>query len=318
MEAIAPGGAKGLAEQVVVSGAFGYLGSALVGRLWRHTRVVAVGHAPRLEGAIPPERVHSVYGDMESACAFFGPHTSLVHLAGGGGGESACRKAPALAASAIALGTSRIVAAAREAGVRRSIFASTISVYGTHRSMERPYMEDDTLAPDDLYGALKAAAEHVFVSHGGGVALRFANLYGAGSWGGLGTAGAAERFASAAAAGGELTVFGDGSQKIDYVHADDAVDAIVLALDAPQVPSVLNVGGGAPVSILELAETCVRAASKLGARPRIKKVPAPEGKVWPDRSLSIELARRSLGWRPRVPFDEGVKDLVGRLRRAAA
>ncbi len=297
-----------------MTGAFGYLGLSLLERLSRFTRAVAVGHPPRLATPIPAN-CQVLHGDMTRAEEVLLPGAALVHLAGGGGGEPACRNDPALAARAIALGTSRVVAAARAAGVTRSVMASTIAVYGTYRGAGRPFVESDPIEPDDLYGSLKAAAEHVFVEHGGGVALRFANLYGGVR---QRSAGAAERFARAAAEGGELTVFGDGSQRIDYLHVEDAAEAIVRALEAPAPPPAVNVGGGAPVSILELAEECVRAAWKLGARPRIVLKPAPEGKVWPDRSLAIGLAREALGWRPRVPLEEGVKELVGRLRRSVA
>src|SRR5262249_37086702 len=148
--------------------------------------------------------------------------------------------------------------------------------------------------------------------------LRLANLYGAGAGVDLGVQGAVERFARAAAAGGELTVFGSGAQKIDYLHVDDAVEAFARTLDRAEPPPVVNVGGGDPVAIAALAEACVSAAQKLGRRPRIVQKEAPSDKIWPDRSLAIELAKSRLGWTPRVPLQAGVDELVAMMARKEA
>lgn len=295
-------------DRVVITGAFGYLGLALAKRLAETRPVVAVGHPPRAPVTLPAG-VMSVHGDLTLAGDRLADASGLVHLAGGGG-EGRCREDPALAARVIARGTSLLAAAARAIGVRRRIFASTIAVYGTFRDHGRPYRETDAIAPDDLYGSLKATAEHVWTSHAGGTALRIANIYGAGIGVDLGISGAVERFARAAARGEELTMYGDGSQRIDYVHIDDVIEAIVRTLDAESVPPVINVGSGRPVSIRELAEACIAAAESLGMKPRLVSKPPPEGKVWPDRSLAIDLAHDALGWTPRMRLEDGVKELV--------
>ena len=299
--------------RVLVTGAFGYLGLALLRGLAGHD-LVAFGHAPRNPAAravIPPgvvvregeiEGVSSVLRDL-------GPFDAVLHLAGGGGPAKLAAD-PALAVRTNIRATSELVLRAREAGAARLVFASTIAVYGTFRDHGRPYSEADAPQPDDLYGVIKETAEHVWVAHGGGTSLRIANIYGVGSGVDVGVAGAVERFARAAAEGGEMKIFGTGAQKIDYVHVDDVVRAFEAVLAADSPPPVVNIGGGDPIAIADLAERSLAAGKALGKAPTLRREPAPEGKSWPDRSLAIDLAKRALGWSPHVGYEEGVSGLV--------
>jgi UDP-glucose 4-epimerase len=303
--------------KILVTGAFGFIGLALVRHLTAAGHeVVAFGHAPRNPAARSriPQGVVAVEGqleDVEAVVAAHGRLDGIAHLAGGGGPARVAAD-PAAAVTANVRGTTRLLEAAHAAGVKRLVFASTIQVYGVHRTPTGPYEESDGAAPDDLYGVLKEAAEHAWLAFGGGAALRLANVYGAGSGVDLGVQGAVERFARAAASGGELTVFGEGQQRIDYVHVDDVCRAFRLALESG-VRGPFNVGGGAPIAIRELAERCIAAGRALGASPHLVQKPAPEGKAWPDRSLCNERAREALGWYPERNYDEAIPELVGMM-----
>jgi len=290
--------------RVLVTGVFGYLGAALVHRLGSRFEIVGIGRPARAALALP---VPTVVGDAADVASLL-PVDAVIHLAGGGGPAKA-NADPARAVADHVGSTAALIAATREAP--RFLFASTIAVYGTHHAPGRPYREDDPRAPDELYGALKAAAEEL-VSLRGGTSLRLANVYGAGCGVDLGLDGAVERFARAAARGGEISVYGTGEQRIDYVHVDDVVDAFAAALEARELPPAINVGSGAPVSIAELAE--ISAACGRGAQ--IVRLPAPAGKLWPDRSLDCALAERSLGWRPRVSLADGVRQLCDMMSGA--
>jgi UDP-glucose 4-epimerase len=295
--------------RVLVTGAYGYLGLAVLHRLAGSFELVGLGRPARVP-APPP--AWAVVGDARTAAKVLdehGPFDAVIHLAGGGGPA----KVEADPVRAIADNISATLAVASAARGKRLLFASTIAVYGGGGV----FREADGAAPGDLYGALKAAAEEIVALHGG-TSLRLANVYGAGSGVDVGLNGAAERFARAAASGGDITVYGEGTQRIDYVHVDDVVDAFAAALEARALPAVLNVGSGAPVAIAALARAAADAGRALGASPRIVSVAPPPGKIWPDRSLDISLAERVLGWRPRVPLAEGMRALTNMMTTRTA
>lgn len=300
--------------RVIITGAFGYLGQALVRRLAGKHVVVAIGHPPRAPITLPPG-VEVIHGDLALAGDLLDDRSAIVHLAGGGG-EARCREDPVEAVRTIVGGASRLAAAASAARCPVRLFASSIFVYGTYRVPDRPYREDDECFPDDLYGVCKATAEHVWTVHGGGTAFRMANLYGVGAGVDLGIQGAIERFARAAAAGGTLTIYGEGTQQIDYVNVDDVVTAFERALDAPPgaLPPAINLAGGAPIAIGALARMCIAAGEAFGSNPTLVSTPPPAGRVWPDRSLAIQLAADVLGWKPEIPLEQGVRDLIHMMR----
>jgi UDP-glucose 4-epimerase len=308
--------------RLFVTGAFGYLGLALLRRFAPRHEILAFGHPARSAAAraAVPDGVTAVEGDILDVAPAIAEHRpeAIIHLAGGGGPRRV-EEDPTRAVRTNVLGTARLAAAAQQAGAARLLFASTIQVYGTHRNWGKPYREVDPTAADDLYGAVKEAAEQIVLAAGGTV-LRLANLYGAGSGVDMGLGGAVEKFARAAVAGGEITLYGTGSQRIDYVHVDDVADAIEALLAAPSMPPILNLGGGAPITVGELASACLSGAHKLGQTPRIVVREPPPGppKIWPDRSLAIGLAGNLLGWRPKVRLQTGIDALCAMMSRSTA
>ena len=158
------------------------------------------------------------------------------------------------------------------------------------------------------FPTLKEAAERMVIQ-AGGVSLRLANLYGAGCGIDLGIDGAVERFTRVASTGGTITLYGDGSQEIDYVHVDDVAQAFYKSALSSAV-GVFNVGGGDPVTIRTLAEKCVALGSEFGTLVKITSTPAPRNKVWPDRSLRIDRAAELLFWKPETALKSGLREMI--------
>jgi len=207
--------------------------------------------------------------------------------------------APAFDARANVVGTAAVLEAARAAGARRVVFASTGgAIYGDAARVPTP--EDAPVAPLSPYGASKASGE-LYVAlftrlHGlSTVSLRLANVYGP-RQDPRGEGGVIALFCGAAVDGRPATVFGDGRQTRDQVYVGDVVDAFLTAADS-DAGGALNVGTGRETTVLELAEA-------LGLD--VRHEPERPGEIY--RScLDPSLAAERLGWRARVPLEEGLR-----------
>ncbi len=115
--------------------------------------------------------------------------------------------------------------------------------------------------------------------------------------------------------GHTLTVYGDGKQLRDYIHVDDAVDAMLTAGLAPEADGkIFNVGSGRGVSFLEMAQHVIRAAG----RGRLKHV------EWPADAALVEtgdfvadtsLIEQKLGWKARIRLESGIEDVIARYAK---
>ena len=302
--------------KVLIIGGGGFIGSALVKHLSARHECVCFGHGGRfaeLQERIGGE-VEYVEGEVTDAAALREAvrGADAVVYAAGTGGEADCLADPTRSVLAHVYGAQSAAREAADAGVARFVFTSTIAVYGTYHARPMPLTEDMEVKPDEFYGALKATAERALNSSGRCRILRLSNVYGYGSGLFSLSSGVAGKFVELISKGMPLRVFGDGSQRIDYVHVDDVCRAYELALDAVEGESfVYNVGGGRPVSVKELAETAAALSEELtGRRAEVEYAPAPADKLWPDRWLSNEKIERGLGWRPSVTIEDGLREML--------
>jgi UDP-glucose 4-epimerase len=209
-------------------------------------------------------------------------------------------------ASVNVLGTVNLLEAARRAGVRRFVFASSGgAIYGEQERF--PADEAHPRRPSSPYGVSKLCGEeylsHYQRAHGlGTVALRYANVYGPGQ-DPHGEAGVVAIFLERMLAGGAPLINGDGLQTRDYVFVEDVALVNLLALES-DCTGALNVGTARETSVLEVSR---QLAAAVGFTQAIGHGPAKAGEQ--RRSvIDPSLAARALGFRPRVALEEGLRE----------
>ena len=203
-------------------------------------------------------------------------------------------------------GTLNVLVAARDAGVKRVVFASSSSVYGDTPLL--PKREDMPPNPRSPYAVSKLTGEHycrVFYEIYGleTVALRYFNVFGPRQDPDSQYAAAIAKFTRAMLDGGEITVYGDGEQTRDFTYVANVVEANLLATGAPGAAGkVFNIACGDQVSlnqvIRHLAELVHRESEVVYQPPRA-------GDVKHSRA-DIASASSILGYRVKVAFDEGL------------
>jgi UDP-glucose 4-epimerase len=211
-------------------------------------------------------------------------------------------------------GTLAILEAARQAGVRRVVYAASSSAYGDTEVLPKvETMPADPLSP---YALQKYAGEvYCRLYHRlydlETVALRYFNIFGPRQDPGSTYAAVVPRFALACLRGEPATIHGDGEQSRDFTFVADAVRANLAAADAPKAPGhVINVAGGKRVTLNALLATIQRI---VGSAVAPAHGPARAGDV--RHSLAdIGRARTLLDWEPAVPLEEGLRRTVESLR----
>ncbi len=208
------------------------------------------------------------------------------------------------------LGTVNVLHAARAAGVKRVVTASSSSVYGDNPAM--PKREDMRPQPLSPYAVSKLSAEQygqAFRQVYGleTVALRYFNVFGPRQDPNSQYAAVIPKFIRALLDGEPLTVHGDGAQSRDFTYVENVVAANLLACRAPNAAgAAVNVACGERHSLLALID---RLAAHTGRAPRVEHTEPRPGDV-PHSQADISLARELLGYEPVVAFDEGLRRTV--------
>lgn len=299
----------------LVTGGAGFIGSHLAARLVAEGRPVRVvddlstGDEQRLQPI--RERIELVRADI--AAADLAPIVAGVgrvfHLAAVPSVPRSVRD-PWTSHRSVADATLRLLIAARDAGVGRFVLSSSSSVYG--ETEVSPKHESLPVRPISPYAVAKAAAEgyaRVFGSLYGlmTVSLRYFNVFGAAQDPRSAYAAVVPIFITRALAGQPLLVHGDGSQTRDFTYVDNVVDANIAAATADVAAgSIYNIAAGSPRSLRDLIAGLERI---LGRHLSVEHGPARAGDIRHSHA-DISSARRELGWRPRVGFDEGLTRTV--------
>ncbi|PTQ57308.1 MAG: dTDP-glucose 4,6-dehydratase [Candidatus Carbobacillus altaicus] len=209
------------------------------------------------------------------------------------------------------IGTQHMLEIARKYRIQQFIFASSSSVYGVNPNV--PWREDDcVLRPISPYASTKVSGEllgHVY-SHLYGIrfiALRFFTVYGPRQRPDL----AIHKFARLMLEGKPIPIYGDGSTRRDYTYIDDISEGVRRAMDYEASSyEIINLGNNQTVTLNEMVETLEMALSVKVARQYLSEQPGDVPATWAD----VNRAKRILHFRPKTPFEEGVKLFVEWLR----
>jgi nucleoside-diphosphate-sugar epimerase len=209
-------------------------------------------------------------------------------------------------------GTLNVLVAARDAGVRRLVYAGSSSAYGATSegaALGAARVESLPTRPMSPYAVAKLAGEHycqVFAHIYGleTACLRYFNVFGPRQDPKSEYAAVIPKFITAMLAGSPLTIFGDGAQSRDFTFVGNVVRANLLAMSAPAVSGeVMNIGCGQQTSLNDLAHQLGQIA---GAPPQIDYQPARVGDV-PHSLADISKARALLGYEPAVSLSDGLR-----------
>jgi UDP-glucose 4-epimerase len=311
--------------RVLVTGGAGLIGSHIVDRLLTESPAEIVvldnfvrGRHGNIANAVQSGRVTIVEGDIRDralvADAMKGIdvvfHQAAIRI-------TQCAEEPALAMDVLVNGTFIILDVARQAGVRKVVAASSASVYG----LADRFPTDEQHHPYNnrtLYGAAKAFNEGLMRSFNEQygleyVALRYFNVYGPR----MDMHGAYTevfiRWMENIEQGRPPMIFGDGTQTMDFIYADDIARANILAARAPVSDAVYNIASGTEFSLNECAEMLLHVMKsplkvEYGEARKVNGVTRRLASTW--------RAEQEIGFQAVVPFEMGLSRLVDWWRQS--
>jgi UDP-glucose 4-epimerase len=300
--------------RVVVTGGSGFIGSHVLDKLQ------AAGHVPvNLDLVASPHhpdgQFENVLGDLtdrDTVRAALADADAVIHLAAIADVDWVA-KDPELTDRVNVRGTQTLLDVARELGVPRFVYASTIWVYGDASGPEAVDEDAGLGLPKHFYTATKIAGEMYTASYGElyGVEhtiLRFGIPYGPRSR----PTAVVAAFTAKALAGQPLTIAGDGMQSRRFVYVEDLADGIVAALAPVAANRIYNLVGRENVSVRSIARTVRDVVGEVA----IVHVEGRAGDLH-GGNISGERALAELGWEPTTPFDEGVRRYVAWVTETA-
>ena len=212
-------------------------------------------------------------------------------------------------------GSVNVFKSAIDAGVKRMIYSSSSEVYGEPR--ELPIREDSVKGPVSTYGVSKLAAEIYAKAYnqefGTDIRIaRFFNVYGPGqqpNW-------VVPIFISKALRNEQIKVFGNGSQTRCFTYVKDVADGVLNVFDDGKRGEVYNIGNNQPTTILELAQV-VKEATK--SKSEIIKAGFGKETRLKEREIEYRIPDiskiKSLGWQPKTMIKEGIKSVLGSMKK---
>jgi len=308
-----------VSRRALVTGGAGFIGSNLVRALLEHgdnVRVLdnfATGNRANLEEIVG--EIEIVEGDLRS---YERVHTAVrgtdvvFHL-GALGSVPRSVQDPLTTTAVNVEGTLNVLLAARDEGVGRVVAASSSSVYGDGGTF--PRVETQAPNPISPYAVAKLAAERFCVSFARvygleTVALRYFNVFGPRQDPTSQYAAVVPLFVRAIQEGRPVTVYGDGEQSRDFTYVANVVEANLLAAEAEGAAgTVLNIATGGSETVNTLAGTIGRLLDLPVEHAYAPQRPGDVKQSWAD----VQRARETIGFEPRVGFEDGLRRTIESL-----
>jgi nucleoside-diphosphate-sugar epimerase len=306
-------------QKALVTGGAGFIGSNLVRALLERGDDVRVldnfstGNRANLEGL----DVEIVEGELRSYERVHNAvrGTEVVYHLGALGSVPRSVQDPLTSSAVNIEGTLNVLLAARDEGIRRVVYSSSTSVYGSTRQL--PTTEDTPPDPISPYGVAKLAAERYCVSFSRvydsleTVVLRYFNVFGPRQSPSSQYAAVVPLFVTAIAEGRPVTIHGDGEQSRDFTYVANVVDATLLAEAADGANGeIFNIANGTPASVNALADTIGSILGKPVAKEHLPRRAGDIRDSWADLGKSVGI----LGYQPETSLEEGLRHTVEFLR----
>lgn len=295
--------------KALVTGGAGFIGSNICAALTREGADVTVlddlssGHAINLEGLSGVTFVEGDIRDPEAVARAMSGSEVVFHLAASVGNKRSIDH-PDQDTAINVNGTLTVLEAAREAGVRKLVAASSAGIYGELKTL--PIAENHPLEPLTPYGVSKLYTEkmalafaHVYGMEA--ICLRYFNVYGPNqrfdAYGNV-----IPIFAFRALRGEPISIFGDGQQTRDFVHVEDVVQANLKAAKNNGTSGAFNIASATQMQILELAQTVNSYVEMPVAIEHVGERPGDVAHSLAD----ISAARHGFGFDPQVEMGPGL------------
>ena len=306
--------------KVLVTGGAGFIGSNLVRALLERGDEVRVldnfSTGTRANLAEIIDTIEIVEGELRS---YERVHNAtrgveIVYHLGALGSVPRSVQDPLTSSAVNVEGTLNVLLAARDEGIRRVVFSSSSSVYGSRNDLPvDEAMPSDPISP---YGVAKLAAERYCVSFSRvyesfeTVVLRYFNVFGPRQSPFSQYAAMVPLFITAIAHDEPVTIFGDGEQSRDFTYVENVIDATLRASEAEGASGrIFNVAAGSPASVNAVADAIGRILDKPVKRLHEPPRPGDIRDSWAD----VSEAGRVLGYRPSIDLEEGLRRTVESL-----
>ena len=305
-----------IADRILVTGGAGFIGSHLIDKVLPEGYEVVIldnlstGKLSNIRQHLENKNMKFIRGDITDPSivkkSLVGCN-AVVHLASSTDVIQSFEN-PLLVNHVNVSGTLNLLKEALANDIKKFVFASSSAVYGDSLP---PWKEDMIARPISPYGVSKLAAEHYCLIFAKTyrlpvIILRFFNVYGK-RMKSANEASVISSFIEKIRNKQTVTIYGDGKQTRDFLHVNDAVDAILLAMQNNDcINEIYNIGTGKPASINHLFDILKNIT---GVNVKVRRVKARRGEIRHSYA-NISKARKELHYRPKFVLKSGLRDLL--------